>query len=198
MSGARGHTIQAIIFDCFGVLITDRLQQLCDELALHKPAAAAEARALVRAANKGAITSAEYRTRITRLLGLSEVEYRAQIVTGADRNKVLLEYIPQLRLRYKTAVLSNVGGGMLRRFSQAELDSLFDAVVESGMIGYAKPEAAAYEYAADAVGVQPEACVFVDDRELFCEAARSVGMQAVVYKTFEEFKRDLSAFLPPD
>lgn len=66
------------------------------------------------------------------------------------------------------------------------------------MIGYAKPEAAAYEYAADAVGVQPEACVFVDDRELFCEAARSVGMQAVVYKTFEEFKRDLSAFLPPD
>ena len=42
----------------------------------------------------------------------------------------------------------------------------------------AKPELEAYEYVADKLGVRLDECVFTDDRELFCEAARACGMQA--------------------
>lgn len=189
------HT-RAVIFDCFGVLITDRLQQLCDGLALRSATKAAEARELIRAANKGIVSSELYRERITQLLGLSAEEYHRQVVSGAERNEAVLEYIRNLKPRYKTAILSNAGeGGMLRRFAQAELNELFDEVVESGAIGYAKPEGAAYEYTANALGVHPDECVFVDDRELFCEAARETGMTAVLYESFGQFKSDLEKAL---
>ena len=45
--------------------------------------------------------------------------------------------------------------------------------------GLRKPDPAAYRGAADALGVSPEACVFVDDREENGEAARALGMDAI-------------------
>jgi HAD superfamily hydrolase (TIGR01509 family) len=82
-----------------------------------------------------------------------------------------------------------------RRFQLSELADLFDVVVASGDIGYAKPEAAAYEITADRLGVRLDECVFVDDREPYCEAARGVGMQAIVYRDFAQFQAELQAML---
>lgn len=45
-----------------------------------------------------------------------------------------------------------------------------------------KPDARAYLGAAAALGVAPEACVFVDDRRDNCEAARAVGMDAIRFR----------------
>src|SRR6185369_3482431 len=95
----------------------------------------------------------------------------------------LLEYIAELRTQYKIGMLSNIGrGGLERRFAPGELDRYFDVVVVSGDIGYAKPEAEAYEITADRLGVRLDECVFTDDREGYCEAARGVGMQAISYQ----------------
>jgi HAD superfamily hydrolase (TIGR01509 family) len=45
--------------------------------------------------------------------------------------------------------------------------------------GLRKPDPAAYRGAADALEVSPEACIFVDDREENCAAARALGMDAI-------------------
>jgi len=50
-----------------------------------------------------------------------------------------------------------------------------------------KPDAAAYLGPARALGVAPEVCLFVDDREKNCSAARAVGMPAF------RFQRDVPA-----
>ncbi len=71
----------------------------------------------------------------------------------------------------------------------------FDTVVVSGEIGYAKPEPEAYEITADRLGVRLDACVFTDDREHFCEAARAVGMQAIHYQNVDQFRQDLEGVL---
>lgn len=42
-----------------------------------------------------------------------------------------------------------------------------------------KPDPAAYQQAAASLGVEPSACLFVDDREDNCAAAREQGMDAV-------------------
>jgi len=47
--------------------------------------------------------------------------------------------------------------------------------------GLRKPDPAAYRHACRALGVEPSACVFVDDRETNCAAARAEGMQAVQF-----------------
>lgn len=45
-----------------------------------------------------------------------------------------------------------------------------------------KPDPAAYEGAARTLGVPPSACLFVDDRDDNCQAARTVGMDAIRFE----------------
>lgn len=188
--------IKAIIFDCFGVIIPDTLQVLCDELRRKDPAAADQVRGIVQAANRGILDPQVARPQIAELLGFSLEDYTKKILAGAIKDERLLAYITQLRESYKTAILSNIGrDGLNRRFETGELDKYFDQVVASGDIGYAKPEAVAYEITADRLGVRCDECLFVDDREVFCEAARAVGMQAIHYQSFDQFKTELETIL---
>ena len=46
----------------------------------------------------------------------------------------------------------------------------------------AKPEPAIFHLAAERLGLAPAECVFVDDWDKNVEAARDVGMQAVLYR----------------
>jgi putative hydrolase of the HAD superfamily len=57
----------------------------------------------------------------------------------------------------------------------AELDAFVDAVD----VGVRKPEPEAYLRAAEALGVTPEAVVFLDDTPECVEGARAVGMHAI-------------------
>lgn len=52
----------------------------------------------------------------------------------------------------------------------------------SCLTGVRKPDSAAYLGAAEALGVAPAACLFVDDREDNCAAARVVGMDAIRFE----------------
>jgi len=188
--------IRAIIFDCFGVLITDALGLMCEELAVRDPRAAGEVHGLIRAGNAGIMPAADTSTAIAKLLGLSEADYRERLRNGEVRDHRLLDYVLELKATYKIGLLTNMGGGSLaKRFSPDEQTEYFDAVAASGDIGVAKPERAAYEYIANKLGVTPEECVFVDDREEFCHAAVTANMQAILYHNFAEFRRDLESLL---
>jgi HAD superfamily hydrolase (TIGR01509 family) len=81
---------------------------------------------------------------------------------------------------------------LLRRFGTEELGRYFDVAVASAEIGYAKPEAQAYEITADKLGVELTECVFTDDRGEYCEGARGLGMQAILYENLEQFKAELA------
>jgi len=54
-----------------------------------------------------------------------------------------------------------------------------------------KPDPAAYRHACDTLGVEPSACLFVDDRESNCEAAREQGMDAVRFTDTEALRHAL-------
>lgn len=188
--------IRAIIFDCFGVIITDQLQLLRDTLAQEDQAAADEVTELIRAVNKGLLDPAQTRPRVSKLLGLTMEEYYEQVVSDAGKDTQLLAYIRNLKQDYKIAMLSNIGADSLRRrFTDDELTKHFDVVVASGDIGYAKPEPEAYEITAERLGVRLDECVFTDDRESFCEAATSVGMRSILYTNFAQFKKELETLL---
>lgn len=188
--------IKAIVFDCFGVIITDALQGICQELRSRDPVAADEVRDLVRLANRGIMESEDYGKRVSELLGTDVAGYRRMISQGESKNMELMQYIEELKLGYKTGLLSNIGRGSLaRRFTEDELLHHFDVVVASGEIGYAKPEPEAYEITADRLEVRMDECVFTDDRAEFCEAARGVGMQTILYTNFTQFRAELDVLL---
>ncbi len=188
--------IEAIIFDFFGVIITDALSALCNELVETDPAAVQELRSLIHAANKGVIDPTESSERAAQTLGLTLDEYRARIRDGETVDRKLLAYIKDLRRDYKTALLSNITkSGLERRFPNNALNEYFDEIVVSSDIGYAKPEIEAYQIAAERLGLPMEACVFLDDREGYCEAAQAVGMQAIVYESLPQAKHELQQIL---
>lgn len=59
--------------------------------------------------------------------------------------------------------------------------------------GLRKPDPEAYRNASKKLGVRASQCLFVDDRESNCEAARAVGMRACVFRDVETLRRDLIA-----
>ncbi|PID30688.1 hypothetical protein CSA80_04505 [Candidatus Saccharibacteria bacterium] len=188
--------IKAVIFDCFGVVITDALQEIRAKLARSDAAAAQEVRDILAANNRGLIDPQESNAKIAAILGVEAETLRAYIQAGEVRNVRLLQYIRDVKQHYKTAMLSNVARSSLeRRFPDDELRVYFDEVVASAEIGYAKPDPEAYRITAERLGVAPEACVFTDDKLVFCEAAESVGMQAVLYTDFMQFRAELEQML---
>lgn len=187
---------KAVIFDCFGVIITDALGVIIAGLEKNDLAKAKRIINLVDVAGEGVMDLDAARTAIAAELGMSKDEYVETILGKEAKNIVLLEYIQELRATYKTAMLSNViKGGLEARFSDDELSQHFDAVVASGDIGFAKPEAQAYEYVADKLGIRLDECVMVDDREDYCEGATGVGMKAIQYINLEQMRRELESIL---
>jgi len=186
--------VRAIILDCFGVSVTDALTQIIDDLRGSDPEKADEITRLSNEAGKGLIEPHPYRAAIADVLELSFDEYMNKLRSGEHKNHELLSYIKTLRPQYKIGVLSNVSaGGLKLRFSEQELRQHFDTVVASGEIGYAKPEAQAYEIAASSLGVRLDECVMVDDRQEYCDGAIGVGMQAILYIDNEQLKTELKS-----
>lgn len=186
--------IRAIIFDCFGVVITDTLESAYTSLGGDFKKDLPKIRKILHAADSGKIASSH--PAMGKLLGVSAATYATAVSAGRQIDHELLDYINSLRKKYKTAMLSNIGKGRLPEiFGQGFLEQYFDEVVASSDIGYAKPEASAYEIVADRLGVRLDECVFTDDRPEFVDGAVAVGMQAILYQNLEQFKVGLSKIL---
>jgi putative hydrolase of the HAD superfamily len=61
----------------------------------------------------------------------------------------------------------------------AEVYSLFDAILESRVLGVRKPDPRFYELACEALDVEPHECVFLDDLGVNLKPARALGMHTI-------------------
>ncbi len=185
--------VRAIIFDCFGVLRPDMLELNYRKFGGDPQKDAQFIHDTMLASNRGVIPNS--RSVYAERLGISADEWAAAF-DGQQTDQELFDYILTLKQSYKIGLLSNASKGQMQElFSETELKGHFDAVVVSGDIGYAKPEAQAYEIVADRLGVRLDECIFTDDREEYIEGARAVGMQAILYKNFAQFRRELGSLL---
>jgi putative hydrolase of the HAD superfamily len=97
-----------------------------------------------------------------------------------DRN---IAVVRALRPAYRCSILSNADVSLRGRLEgELALHHLFDDIVVSAEVGVAKPAARIFELAAERLGLSPTACVFVDDWDQNVEAAREVGMRAVLHR----------------
>jgi HAD superfamily hydrolase (TIGR01509 family) len=169
---------------------------MCSNLLPADSVAVQEIWDLIALTNKGLMDAEDSARRIAEIFGLTFDEYRQQLGHGEVKDQKLLDYIKSLRGSYKTAMLSNVGvGSLARRFADGELERYFDIEIASGEIGYAKPEAPAYEITAERLEVRLEECVFIDDRQEYCDGAQAVGMEAILYKNYAQLRSELERIL---
>ncbi len=79
--------------------------------------------------------------------------------------------------------------------SMVPIDDLFEVVVDSAFVGCRKPDPVIYEILLERIGLGGDQCLFVDDVEVNCEAARKLGMTAVHFRANEQAIEEIRAGL---
>ena len=100
---------------------------------------------------------------------------------GGEIRPQMVAAIKTCRARYKTACLTNnfALGESLVSEEVAAVYALFDAVLESRVLGVRKPDPRFYELACAALGVEPDESVFLDDLGINLKPARALGMRTI-------------------
>lgn len=71
------------------------------------------------------------------------------------------------------------------------VDEIFEVVVDSGFVGHRKPDPEIYAITLDRLGLDAGDCLFLDDVEINCTAARELGIRAVWFRDTEQAIADL-------
>jgi len=188
-SGADGYR-RGLLVDYGGVLTSDlfaSFRSFCElegldpgeigRLFRHDP----DARELLIALEEGRMEEAEFEVRFAEALGVDGAGLIDRMFAGSTPDLGMIETVRRVRAAsVPTGLVSNSWG--TRRYDRAQLAELFDGVVISGEVGMRKPSPRIYELGAEAIGVPPAECVFIDDLDFNLEPARELGM-AVVHHT---------------
>lgn len=90
-----------------------------------------------------------------------------------------------------------IGAGMtmdaVKATAVADAMTRFAIVIESSKVGVRKPDPAIYRMACDAMGVTPDACIYLDDLGINCKPAAMLGMLAIKVVDQDQALADLSA-----
>ncbi len=92
----------------------------------------------------------------------------------------------------RTALLSNSWGN---HYPDELFDGIFDAVVISGRVGMRKPDAEIFRHTAELLGLDPAACVMVDDLPQNVRGAVAAGMVAVQHTDVDSTRAELEVLL---
>jgi epoxide hydrolase-like predicted phosphatase len=183
--------ILAVLFDLTGVLTTSPWPHLT-------AAAGGNVELLVGAYHedgdhpwhrleRGEIGFAEWFTDVSALAADAGVELDLSPMAALREEMVVfpqvVDYVAGLRRRgLKTALVTNnvrEGSGLWRRLMP--VDELFDVVVDSSEVGVRKPNRAIFDLALAQLGVtDPADAVFLDDLDSNVDAARAMGMHAIL------------------
>ena len=105
--------------------------------------------------------------------------------------------LPAWSSRVPIWLLSNhVTAWMDRRLARLDLRRWFARILVSDALGFMKPDPRAFAPVLAAVS-RPAAALFVDDQARNVEAARDLGLTAVLADPQGRWRREIEAWLPP-
>jgi putative hydrolase of the HAD superfamily len=116
--------------------------------------------------------------------------WAAQTFTIDDEVRDLAEAVRVAGRR--VACFSNASTRLEEDLDAAGVTAVFDVVVNSSVLGRAKPDPDAFAAAADAIGAHPGSCLFVDDRPENVHGALAAGMPAAVFRGPERLRAVLA------
>jgi putative hydrolase of the HAD superfamily len=210
-----GGPIEAVVSDFGGVLTTPLMGSflaLQDEVGVSVEDFGAAMRAAAEAGDgeiplykleRGDITEPEFleqmRDGLEPRLGHRPQLHRFREIFFAalDPNQPMIDLMRELkRSGLRMAMLTNnVQEWEPLWRTMLPVDEIFETVIDSGYVGYRKPERQIYDITLERLGLPASACLFVDDLEVNCEAARELGFTAVQYREPEQAIAEVRAAL---
>jgi putative hydrolase of the HAD superfamily len=143
-----------------------------------------ECRTLLIGLETGKLTEEAFEPQFAAKLGVRAPGLIDRLFAGSQPDKPMLEAVLRARAAgVRTGLISNSWG--TRRYDRTKMAELFDGIVISGEVGIRKPDPEMYRMGAERIGVEPHACVFVDDLPFNLSPAAELGM-ATVHHTSSE------------
>jgi putative hydrolase of the HAD superfamily len=109
----------------------------------------------------------------------------------------MIDLVRALKARHglRVAAVNNEGRELsAHRIKTFDLGSIFDCFVSSAFVHIRKPDADIYRTALDIVQAVPSEVLYLDDREMFVDVARGLGINGIHHKAFQTTKAQMEAF----
>ena len=108
----------------------------------------------------------------------------------------MIGLIRKLKNKYglKVAVVSNEGSELNEhRISKYKLGEFVDFFISSCYVHYRKPDPDIYKVALNIAQVSPDQVVYIEDRPLFIQVARDLGIDGIQHSEYASTKKDLES-----
>jgi putative hydrolase of the HAD superfamily len=116
------------------------------------------------------------------------------LFAGSAPEERMLDAVRKVRAAgIRTGLISNSWG--TRRYPRELFGELFDGVVISAEVGIRKPSPEIYTLGAQRIGLEPAACVFVDDLPFNLAPAAELGMGTVHHRATDATLLELERLL---
>lgn len=126
----------------------------------------------------------------------SPLEFTRFIMEQSQPYPEMIDLVRHLKQQYglKLFAVNNEGREInAYRIRQFGLDTFFDAFVSSCYVHFRKPDTDLFRLALDVAQIEPDQVVYIDDRPMFVQVARTLGMHCVHHVTHEKTRDTLAA-----
>jgi putative hydrolase of the HAD superfamily len=124
-------------------------------------------------------------------------DFRDFIFAQSKPYKEMIDLISGLKARYnlKTVAVSNEGRELtVYRIKKYKLGTFIDTFVSSCFVHFRKPDEDIFRMALDVSEVEPAECVYIEDRPMFVEVARGLGIRGIWHRDYQSTKAALEEF----
>jgi len=122
-----------------------------------------------------------------------ETEFRNILLDAIGVNEEMYLLVDELKSKeVPVALLSNIDVRLSRILRELNLYHPFDPCLLSCEIDAEKPNPKAYQVALDALKTPAHEVVFIDDRPENIEAAKQMGLDAILFESTAQIRKELS------
>jgi putative hydrolase of the HAD superfamily len=124
----------------------------------------------------------------------SREEFKTFMYAQSKPYPDMIRLIRGLKTQYglRVAAVSNEGRELtMYRVQQFELRTFVDFFISSCFVHYRKPDEDMYRIALDISQAQSEQVIYIDDRAMFVEVARDLGLTGIVHSGYEATRTSL-------
>ena len=148
---------------------------------------------------EGKLSLAEYLERVVFYSprSFSPEEFKDFMFAQSKPKPEMIRLVQELKQRYglKIATVSNEGRELtIYRVKKFNLNSFVDFFISSCFVHMRKPDEDMYRLALDCAQVEAEQVVYIDDRPMFVEVARALGINGIHHRDFVSTREALANF----
>lgn len=194
--------ITTLFLDIGGVLLSNgwdrKIRQLAAETFALNPTEMDERHHLTfDTYEEGKITLGEYLDRVVfhQERSFTRDQFQTFMFAQSVPFPEMIEMVCRLKSHYrlKVAAVNNEGRELnVHRIGLFKLENFVDFFVSSCFVHFRKPDADLFRIALDIAQVQPEQVVYIEDRPMFVEVARDLGIRGIIHTGYDATKKELA------